>query len=559
MTQEAYFPDILIKFLGQADAPKVDLKTKHYKGFFKGLKIKASFGAGNAAKIPWLALLRDTQEVSKGIYPVYLYYKEHRLLILAYGISEENEPDVYWDLSEQTVKDFLETEYSTTPDRYGSSLVFRHYKIDRHKTNYGLSLKQINYDIHQLAEIYNHVDLGYEIVTQKTKSKRNSTPTHKLMPFSHEKFLTDIKQIQLNFTNEHVLRFIASLCTKPFVILTGLSGSGKTKLAQAFSKWICAEEKQVCMVPVGADWTNREPLLGFPSALEKGEYVFPENGALNLILAALEDEKRPYFLILDEMNLSHVERYFADFLSAMESGEAISLHSGDHEHNNKLNQTAHKIPANIKLPPNLFIVGTVNIDETTYMFSPKVLDRANVIEFRVTRNEMESYLSNGNNNLNMQQLKTAGKEMAESFVELASDKNLSVKDRVILKDELLLFFDVLNKIGAEFGFRSAAEIMRFAAIMNKFNVGWGINKVIDAIAIQKLLPRVHGSRRKLEPVLRELATICLFAGAKIDNYLGTQESLKEDSDKIKYLWTLEKIRRMYQRLLDNGFTSYAEA
>ena len=77
---------------------------------------------------------------------------------------------------------------------------------------------------------------------------------------------------------------------------------------------------------VGADWTSNENLLGYPDALQPGKYRRPDNGALDIILAAKSDSKRPYFLILDEMNLSHVERYFADFLSAMESGEPVHLH-----------------------------------------------------------------------------------------------------------------------------------------------------------------------------------------------------------------------------------------
>ncbi|HRG07879.1 MAG TPA: DUF3578 domain-containing protein, partial [Cyclobacteriaceae bacterium] len=113
--------------------------------------------------------------------------------------------------------------------------------------------------------------------------------------------------------------------------------------------------------------------------------------------------------------LSHVERYFADFLSAMESGEAIPLHSGESDWDG--------IPPSIKLPENLFIVGTVNIDETTYMFSPKVLDRANVIEFRVTEAEMRQYL-NSNAKLDLESLRARGASMAASFVALATDSEL---------------------------------------------------------------------------------------------------------------------------------------
>lgn len=198
--------------------------------------------------------------------------------------------------------------------------------------------------------------------------------------FSIEKAVEDITNSGIRISNKTLIRFVGSLLTKPFVIFTGLSGSGKTKLAQAFATWICNGENQYVIIPVGADWTNREPLLGFTNALDSGKYVKPDNRVLDLIIEASADSDKPYFLILDEMNLSHVERYFADFLSVMESHRKICLHPGSDKWDG--------IPSAVNLPKNLFIIGTVNIDETTYMFSPKVLDRASVIEFRVTANEM---------------------------------------------------------------------------------------------------------------------------------------------------------------------------
>ncbi|MBL0267675.1 MAG: hypothetical protein IPP99_03105 [Chitinophagaceae bacterium] len=133
--------------------------------------------------------------------------------------------------------------------------------------------------------------------------------------------------VGFSIENLFLTRLVASLLTKPFVILSGLSGSGKTKLAQNFVKWICQDPSQYCIIPVGADWTNREPLLGYPNALKPEEYVKPESGVLDLIMRASEQTDLPHFLILDEMNLSHVERYFADFLSTMESQESIPLYA----------------------------------------------------------------------------------------------------------------------------------------------------------------------------------------------------------------------------------------
>ena len=307
-------------------------------------------------------------------------------------------------------------------------------------------------------------------------------------------------------------------------------------------------------------WTNREPLLGFPSALEKGRYIFPENGALSLILEAskIENQNKPYFLILDEMNLSHVERYFADFLSAMETEDRIPLHPGTEEWIEYL-----EVPSKIALPKNLFIIGTVNVDETTYMFSPKVLDRANVIEFRVYQKEMNNYL-NKLGYLDLDKLIAGGSTMAKSFLNISSKKEPSRSNSPEIVESLLSFFSELKKAGAEFGYRSASEIMRFASIINIIEPSWTTNEILDASIMQKLLPKVHGSRRKLEPILRSLAEICINEEFKKVNEFKIEKLLNSEeyfftSEIVMYPIAFEKIKRMYWRLVENGFTSYAEA
>lgn len=374
----------------------------------------------------------------------------------------------------------------------------------------------------------------------------------------------------LNFSNKLISRFIASLCTKPFVILSGLSGSGKTKLAQAFVKWICENEKQYKIVPVGADWTNREPLLGYPNGLVPEDYVMPDSGALQLILDASKNESKPYFLILDEMNLSHVERYFADFLSIMESNDSIKLYDGNERKSNE-----NDIPKEIYWPKNLFVIGTVNIDETTYMFSPKVLDRANVIEFRITETEMQNYLKEVKE-INMDMLLDkgikgnagAGNSMAADFLKIALEKHPTNTKTSILVE----LFKELQKAGAEFGYRSASEINELIGVLELLTEGqndWdGIeinkeNDFIDIAIMQKLLPKLHGSRNKLTPILTALGKLCVENG--VAEYFDKDKEFRQDyfevdnNEKVIYMLSFEKIKRMYHNCNANGFSSYAEA
>ena len=428
--------------------------------------------------------------------------------------------------------------------------------------NKNFTLRQGAYLTPCSLELYNLLN---EIYTSKTK---RNLPYFEMIDFNKEirpneklpilnSFESDIEKSGIIFPRDILLRFLGSQFTKPFVILTGVSGSGKTKLAQAFALWICNDESQYKLVPVGADWTNREPLLGYPNGLDKSEYVMPDTGVLDLLIEASKEENRdkPYFLILDEMNLSHVERYFADFLSAMESVDTIKLYDGA----NRTSTDGKDIPKVISIPKNLFVIGTVNIDETTYMFSPKVLDRASVIEFRVSKEEMDNYL-NENLPVKLDQLKAKGSSQAQAFLELSRNEDLTIDEEILneIKAELVRFFEELREIGAEFGYRSAGEILRFAAVVKKLDPEWKANKIIDAALMQKLLPKIHGSRRKLEPVLKKLAGLCINGDSNIDSLL-TKELTEEDEQLIKYPLAFDKIKRMYSNLLNNGFTSYAEA
>lgn len=374
--------------------------------------------------------------------------------------------------------------------------------------------------------------------------------------FNVDYFNKSISSASLHFSQSLILRFIASLTSKPFVILSGLSGSGKTKIAQSFVQWICESDTQYKIVPVGADWTNREPLVGYPNGLVAAEYISPDSGVLHLLLDAVkkENENRPFFLILDEMNLSHVERYFADFLSIMESKDTIKLYTG----NKRKSLDGLPIPLEVGWPKNVFIIGTVNIDETTYMFSPKVLDRANVIEFRIADDEIQSFLENPGVP-DLTKLTKQGVSMSESFLSIASQNNI-VKNEDIAK-ELVSFFKQLQPVGAEFGYRSASEIIHLVAKLKMLESSITDDECLDIAIMQKLLPKLHGSRSKLVKILISLSGLCVDGITKeeFEKKFDDYYKIGFDGLTIKYPISFEKLIRMYKNVLANGFTSYAEA
>jgi 5-methylcytosine-specific restriction protein B len=524
-----YYPE-LNKFLKQAKTP--ELGTSTYLNNFQGLSVKVSFGKGNQARIPWIAFLNGTDNVQEGIYPVYLLYKEKNLLILAYGVSETHTSHRKWNISNvKTIEQFFADSNLGKPERYGSSFVFKSYEITK-----VIFEEEINNDLNKLISIY------------KANSVETKSATVPTLKFNHTTFLNSAQEAGYFIEEKFCSRFCASLLTKPFVILTGLSGSGKTKLAQAFVQWICKDKSQYSIIPVGADWTNREPLLGYPNALKPEEYVKPDSGVLDLIIQANKEPELPHFLILDEMNLSHVERYFADFLSVMESKEEIPLYAEGTVENG--------VPSNLKVPSNLFIIGTVNIDETTNMFSPKVLDRANTIEFHVTQHEMQNFLGNIKE-INMEALTGKGAGMAKSFLEMAANKDFVLDETI--NTTLVQFFGKLKKTGAEFGYRSATEILRLIHQLTVLDAGFTKEQKIDIAIIQKLLPKLHGSRRKLCPVLETLGSFCIDGDVIIVKDVFEQVDFDFNSSNVLYPLSLEKISRMYRGAIDNGFASFAEA
>ena len=321
------------------------------------------------------------------------------------------------------------------------------------------------------------------------------------------------------------------------------------------------------LIAVRSDWTDPRGLIGFFNPLTNS---YARTAVVDLLLRAAEDPERPYFVILDEMNLARVEYYFSDFLSALESGEPIELMSPGVEE--ELLALGHDdIPAQLQVPPNVSFVGTVNVDETTQSFSPKVLDRANVIEFgdvdieRALGHPVDSaseglrlrdgHLSPGWLCGTKRQAGVAADTAheVESFTEALEDVH-----------------DLLARFHLHFGYRVIDEVSAFMGhALEKVDGDAEVvaRRAFDLQLQQKILPKLTGGR-ELEQPLAQLLHYCLKAtkptavepdtvsnDARSALELGDGENAVESP---RYPGSARKLLRMLDRLADTGFVGALE-
>jgi hypothetical protein len=392
----------------------------------------------------------------------------------------------------------------------------------------------------------------------------------------------------LQFPSEVIANYVLALQTKRFVILTGISGTGKTRLAIDVARFLGEDEEggaggsRYEVIAVRPDWTDNRGLLGYYNPITD---AYVPTQFLRLLLRARQEkmeadqEERaplPFFAVLDEMNLARVEHYFSDFLSAMESGEALNLH-----HHGSVEVTLEgerwMIPEDLHVPENVFFTGTVNVDETTYMFSPKVLDRAFTIELSQVdlRTFGESWDSGGGDKESL--------TLSNIPIPLRMERRPGAEDWRLLREieggDLRRMVEELNDLledsGRHFGYRVAAEIARFVTLGEAQNSAGAspARAALDLAILQKVLPKFHGTQQEVEgPLLRLLAFSIwgefqkakdpphhLTAGWTLEGgRLVPRHAVEEGQPRPRLPRTGAKILRMLRRLPARGFTSFIE-
>jgi 5-methylcytosine-specific restriction endonuclease McrBC GTP-binding regulatory subunit McrB len=389
-------------------------------------------------------------------------------------------------------------------------------------------------------------------------------------------FVCFVARLGLSFSAWQLATFYTALQTKGFVILSGISGTGKTRLAQAFAGMLPQPAKGAnhLFVTVRPDWRDSKSLLGYYNPLT-GAYEWTP--FLRFLLRAEQnyksEDKLAWFVILDEMNLAHVEYYFADLLSVLESGrdedgwtrEPLRLGYPD-------DAAGDLPPRELRLPPNLYIVGTVNVDETTHAFSPKVLDRAFTLE--LTDVDFTTYpipSASTQPGRSDHERKAILKDFArnDKFARVEKPTIMAyVTTHPEIRDRLQTLKNLLRPYDLHFGYRVFDEIVAFqvAAESNKlYDDQGGAEAAFDAAVLMKVLPKFHGSRSRLETPLSAVLAWCVNPGAPdvkaVEDALrdvGSDKTVQQAIESSLFLYpkTAERVQRMLARLHMDGFAAF---
>ena len=292
----------------------------------------------------------------------------------------------------------------------------------------------------------------------------------------------------LDFDRMDIKRLYVSLKTRPFVILAGLTGSGKSSLTRSFAEALGASGSngRFRRIAVRPDWIDQSEVLGFVNPISD---LFVPGWLAETVRDCEREPDRLHFVLLDEMNLAPVEQYLAEWLSAIEEARSGSddvqmpLYSSALSPKNK-DDWFH----NLTFPDNLMIVGTVNVDETTRPLSERVLDRANVLLLNVEVSERHH--------------EPGGQAPAPRHVGITEWRKIcKTEPSDDHHDFLVELADILRHAGIGVGLRTHIELERFVAnaegiIDDVVALDWGI--------VQRIIPKIRGFKGNLLECLKEL-------------------------------------------------------
>ncbi|WBX68213.1 hypothetical protein PG910_08840 [Tenacibaculum dicentrarchi] len=325
--------------------------------------------------------------------------------------------------------------------------------------------------------------------TYKAESKDNKNKISNYWIENIQQAIAQSTNNRLYYDNNTIRSFIAGLSMSRFSLLQGISGTGKTSLPKAFIKAIGGS---FGIVEVQSGWKDRQDLIGYYNTFEKKYY---EGQFLKLLYKAgtPKHKNKPFFIILDEMNLSHPEHYFADMLSIMEE-------TNPEDQSLKICDKVNDIPKlmelkdggiEIKIPQNVWFIGTANHDETTLQFAPKTYDRANILEMPINIDKFP-----------IEPIESSKMEISnEEFLNFTEpNKGFDNTDTIeYLKAD---FKTICNKLGIGWGNRLEKQLKLF--IPSFIALKGDKANALDHIIASKILRTIKGRYDLQEATLKEM-------------------------------------------------------
>lgn len=359
--------------------------------------------------------------------------------------------------------------------------------------------------------------------------------------------------------------YLRAMRTKPFLLLAGISGTGKSRIVKQMAFDSCPDTDGLradetspgnyCLIEVKPNWHDSTELLGYESKIGGAHYVLTP--FVRFLVKAMFYPEAPFFVCLDEMNLAPVEQYFAEFLSVLESrtkvgdrivseplvkadifkkysdlSEKLFAQSEENTHYNNVQETSELTPRygkeaevfeilkdkGLRIPPNVIVIGTVNMDETTHQFSRKVIDRAMTIEMNLPEGDPFMDFYNNASQLVYREnpvpasLYLSTEVKASDVIDALADADLTER----LKGEVAKFLNGLNTALDGTPFKVAYRVQN--ELLLYFYQSWCEDKdndwesilstSCDQILMMKVLPRIEGDEELLEKPLERLATFC---------------------------------------------------
>ena len=369
------------------------------------------------------------------------------------------------------------------------------------------------------------------LFAQNSYLRNRKSYTSEVINYENEKQVfavlkNNAKACGLNFNSDDLINFYTSVKSSRLTIIEGISGTGKSKLVDLYGRTLGLDDNgHMLIVPVSPGWTDDTDILGY---LDNSSMQYKESsiGLVSFLVEVSKYPDKPFLVCFDEMNLAKVEYYFAQFISILENdvnNRILRIYNPKEE----INVTnADEYPAEIRLGENIIFCGTINVDESTYRLSDKVLDRANLIklqdsDFSVYDDERPVFIV-----------------VDVTLVDKPKPQGLT-DDELSLLDELN---EKLKNVNPRFCFahRVVNQISRYLDAIPENNIDYTREKALDKLIVQKILPKVRGTEEQVRDLIGYIEDDNYVSGV-IDKYLNdgkveypvTRKALKEKAKELR--------------------------